>query len=357
MPSADNRDSDLNAVIKGPYFNDIMAQPAAIESSSRAISPNVMNAINMDSLKQRGIRRIVLTGMGSSLHALYPLHLCLNNAGIVSTQIETAELLHEYPLLRGKDVLLILVSQSGESAEVVKLLQNGDEFGIILGITNNPDSTLGRRADYTLLLQAGEEATVSCKTYLATLSVLHQLGTLLVGEDVDIVDKSLLRVGNFVKEYLKNWKTHVSEILGLLKGAENYFVIGRSYSLATALTGGLILKESTRKHAEGMSSAAFRHGPFEMLSDRVFVLVFEGRQDVSSLNNRIAEDILSAGGRTAFSAVNNPTHDVFRLPKVNSELLPMVEILSVQMMSLAIAALDGNEAGAFERATKVTRVE
>ena len=135
------------------------------------------------------------------------------------------------------------------------------------------------------------------------------------------------------------------------------FVTGRGSSLATAGTGGLILKESTRQPAEGMSCPAFRHGPIEMIGEHVLVLVLAGEARVASLHRRLAEDIRRGGGKVALIEAGETVPDVFRLPPVPEALLPLVEILPVQMLSLALAARDGREAGRFERATKITTAD
>jgi len=145
--------------------------------------------------------------------------------------------------------------------------------------------------------------------------------------------------------------------LPILEGVFSIFVTGRGASLATTGTGGLILKESTRQHAEGMSAAAFRHGPLEMAGQKALVLIFEGPPSMAPLQRRLAADIERGGGRSVLVGPDTEGLAVFRWPKVPASNLPIVEILPIQMVSLAIAARDGFEAGRFERASKITNVE
>ena len=109
----------------------------------------------------------------------------------------------------------------------------------------------------------------------------------------------------------------------------------------------------TRRHAEGMSCAAFRHGPLEMVGEHVFVLVFAGDERVAGLNRRLVEDVSATADAAATEGASAP---VFRLPAISPFLRPIVEILPVQMLSLALAARDRREAGRFEHASKVTAV-
>ncbi|MEX1117118.1 MAG: SIS domain-containing protein [Akkermansiaceae bacterium] len=343
-------------IIEGNYLADLLAQPDVLCGVTGKLKSTLIDTALGEGLRDGRFRQVLLTGMGSSLHALYPLHRALNGAAITSHWIETAELLLAFEPLYSPETLLIGVSQSGESAEMVSLAKRAGEFGHFIGITNNAESTLGRTAGTTLTLEAGPEATVSCKTYLSTLAVLHWLGDWLVRGNGETALDDLAHAGRGVRNYLVDWREHVAELLPLLDGVTSIFVTGRGDSLATAGTGGLILKEATRQHAEGMSAPAFRHGPLEMAGDKVLVLIFEGDETTAPLHRRLAEDITRGGGKAALIGSNATGLNVFRLPEVPAAVQPIVEILPVQMLSLAIAARDGFEAGRFERASKITNI-
>jgi len=126
--------------------------------------------------------------------------------------------------------------------------------------------------------------------------------------------------------------------------------------LAAVGTGALIVKESAHFHAEGMSSAAFRHGPMEMLSDETFVVVFSGDHRTRKLNLRLLSDVRQEGGRAELVG-ETAALDCFRLPDHASSIRPILEMLPIQMITLALAARVGREPGKFERATKVTTTE
>jgi glucosamine--fructose-6-phosphate aminotransferase (isomerizing) len=205
-------------------------------------------------------------------------------------------------------------------------------------------------------LEAGVESTVSCKTYVATLAVLRWLGAQLINGNAETALPELAQAERVVRDYLARWREHVAELLPLLDGVSSIFVTGRADSLAAAGTGGLILKESTRQHAEGMSAAAFRHGPLEMAGKKVLVLIFEGDETTAPLHRRLAEDIVRGGGKAALIGSRAGGLNVFRLPEIPAGVQPIVEILPVQMLSLALAARDGFEAGRFERASKITSI-
>src|SRR5260370_16666944 len=113
--------------------------------------------------------------------------------------------------------------------------------------------------------------------------------------------------------------------------------------LATGGRGGLILKESAHFPSEGMSGAAFRHGPFEMLGPHVFLLVFSGDAISSQLNERLGDDVCSAGGQAALVS-EDAEDEVFRLPPVPPPVRPVVEILPLHIMSLPLSPLPPHQA-------------
>jgi glutamine---fructose-6-phosphate transaminase (isomerizing) len=341
-------------VIEGPYLLDLLDQPRALRKAIDGLADPPSFASLSRQLHAGKYRHILLTGMGTSLFALYPLHLALSRQGINSHWIETAELLLGFDGLYRRDTLLIAVSQSGESAEIVNLMRHAREFGQVLGVTNNPSSSLGRHAGTVLELHSGLECTVSCKSYLNTLAVLHWLRAAFCREEPDMALRELQTAQRAVHRYLTQWRKHVNRWLALTEGIHSVFITGRAESLATTAAAGLILKESTRHHAEGMSCAAFRHGPLEMADDAALVLIYASDTRVRTPNRRLFQDVLRMGGRAVWISTGSASPNALRLPRTCSALAPLVEILPVQMLSLALAACDGREAGRFERASKIT---
>jgi glutamine---fructose-6-phosphate transaminase (isomerizing) len=269
--------------------------------------------------------------------------------------VETSELIHYYPELLSASTLVVAVSQSGKSAETVRLLEMNAGRAKVIGVTNWADSPLAREADFAVLTAAGDEYSISCKTYVTAQMALRMLGAVLSGANAAGRLQEMETATNVFREYLGRWRSYVGELVEMLRGVRDVFLVGRGVSLAAAQTGALTIKESTHFHAEGMSSAAFRHGPFEMLKEGIFVGVFAGEARTRELNERLVKDVSGTAARTVLFAED--AEGVCRLPRVPETLRTVVEVLPVQMMTLALAALGNREAGKFERATKVTAVE
>lgn len=344
------------SVLHGRYLNDILDQPRAIRATWEALQSSTALDRVSELLAKKRFERLVLTGMGSSYFGLHPLALEVAERGWTPVMLETSELVHYYPELLNGSTLVIAVSQSGQSAETLRLLKHDGDSHVVLAVTNTADSPLATQADITLLTHAGEEFSVSCKTYVAALVALSVLGAMLAGEEKSSRLDELGTAADAVEHYLRDWKAHVSHLCEELEYVKHLFLVGRGSSLAAVGTGALIIKESDHFHAEGMSSAAFRHGPFEMLTPAALVGVFAGGERTRELNDRLAADVREHGTKCVVIS-GDSQNPACRIPNVSTMMRPIMEILPVQMMTLALAAIAGREPGKFERATKVTVVE
>ncbi len=341
-----------------PYVADILRQPDAARDALavydrldlRSFAPFAAG------LSSGSLERVVLTGMGSSYHAFHPLFLTLTERGIPAQMIETSELIHHAPRLISPRTLIVAASQSGRSAEILQLVGRTGKSVPLIGVTNDPGSPLANGSQATLLLHAGDEASVSCKTYVNTLLALALVGDLLSGQAVEHTLSALRELPEALADYLAQWEAHVESGLQEMQGVQTLILAGRGASLAAAGTGGLIIKEAAHFPAEGMSSAAFRHGPMELVSPQVFVAVFAGASATRALNADLAADVQKAGGRSALVSAGE-AGGLFCLPPVPAVCLPMLEILPAQMLSLVLALQRGRIPGQFERATKVTLTE
>ncbi len=336
------------------YLNNILQQPAALQATLRELEKAEPLTALHHALEIGHFQHIILTGMGSSYHALYPLQLRLFDAAIKAVRLETAELIHYARKLISPSSLVVAVSQSGQSVEVVQLLELTRGIATLVGVTNTSKSVLAEYADQVVLTSAGEEVSVSCKTYTTALAALTWLGDQLLGGKAQL--PTLGGIPKNLAEYLSSWKNSVEILCHKLEETELIFLLGRGDSLAAANAGALIIKEAAHVAAEGMSSASFRHGPLELISPHTFSLVYLGGSTTSSLNARLAQDIRSAGGQveTVSTEQGSPP---FKLPLCVPAALPIMEILPAQLLSLALAKRQGIQAGSFVHISKVTTIE
>jgi len=343
-------------IVEGKYLEDILDQPRSLQATLEGLDTSQPLITLAQNLADGKFHRVVLTGMGSSFHALHPLNLQLISHGLTAMMVETSELVHYQSRFFDPKTLIIAVSQSGQSAEMIRLAEVNRNRSAVIAVTNTPRSPLVEHSTAALLTHAGNEFSVSCKTYVTALLVLKFLADLLCQRDLRQSRGELENAPTSAAEYLLRWKHHVRLLAKELHRIRHLFFIGRGASLAAVGTGALIVKESDHFHAEGMSSAAFRHGPFEMLSEDTFVVLFSGDERTRDLNRRLLADIQGGGGHAEFIGKNSSL-EPFRLESQNDSIRPILEILPVQMLTIALAALANREAGKFERATKITATE
>lgn len=348
--------SNGRCIIEGRYLQDILDQPKALQATfEKMVVPDELTIIK-EHLHAGTIRRIVLTGMGSSFHVLTPLYLALANHGYEVVTSETSELIYYLDGMLNRQSLIVCVSQSGRSAETIRLLEKNAGQAKLISITNSQMSPLALSSDAALITHAGEEFSVSSKTYVTALLALEVLGGYLCDENQAAVQDDLAHAASAASAYLDAWRQHVFELASYLDGTRHMFFVGRGRSLAAAGTGALITKESVGVHAEGMSSAAFRHGPMEMLTGDTFVGILEGDDRTRNLNEQLKEDIVRASGRSDLIGPGAGL-TALRIYSSSIRILPILEILPLQMMTLALAYHSGTEAGLFTRATKITIIE
>ena len=157
------------------FLNEIFDQPRALENTL----DYYLTGEGQESLekllsvwKKGSFKQVLFTGMGSSFFAPYTATCQLSDSGIPSLSLNAGELLHYHLPLISPEVLLTCISQSGESFEVVKIIEKLNKKITYIGISNEEKSTLALNSPIKLLTRAGREEMTSTKTYVSTLLVL-----------------------------------------------------------------------------------------------------------------------------------------------------------------------------------------
>lgn len=330
------------------YLHDITLQPEALECVLAAgLSADVRALLD----GARRFDRIVMTGMGSSLFGQYPSFLRLANAGLPVWSIETAELLGPARGLITGRTLLWITSQSGRTAEVVALLDRLEvRPAAILGVTNDPASPLAEGSSAVLELHSGAERTVSTRSYLNTLAASALATSHILG---DPADPELAAAPRQVADYLSGWNRH-KEAIDRALPESTMFILGRGASLAATMTGSLIIKEAAGCSVEGLSVPQFRHGPLEMASPNVSVILLAGDPVDHERNAAMRHDLTSFGARVAWVDAESDGEGL-SMPNLTSTLArPIAEIVPLQLLSIVLAERADHEPGTFHKIGKVT---
>lgn len=342
-----------------PYIRDILSQPQALRQALGNFSAVSLEPLARQ-LKGGDFDRIILTGMGASYNSAYPAYLLLTRLPIPVMLVNAAELLHYSPGLIGQSTLLWINSQSGQSAEIVHLVDQVKAAppAYLLASVNNITSPLASAATHCMPIFAGEEATVSTRTYLNMLTVNLLAALALTGGDNDSAIAQLEVAVGAIESYLSAWQTHIDELDHLLDSVQDLVILGRGASMAAVWNGSLINKEAAKCPYEGLNAADFRHGPLELVSSRLTVIIFEGAEHTARLNRDLALDVTRYGGHVLWIAHElDPALPTLLLPAVSDLARSLVEILPMQMLSIVLAQRKGIEPGIFRYVGKITLQE
>lgn len=248
------------------------------------------------------------------------------------------------PRLRG--ALVLGISQSGQSPDIVSVLEEGRKQGCpTMAITNAPDSPLGQVADYVIDIQAGEETAVAAtKTYTAELMAIAMLSQCMC-QDADQL-AALRLVPGWVRQVL-NLEGSIARLAERYRYMSHCAVVGRGYNYATAYEWSLKLKELTYVVAEPYSSADFQHGPIAIVERGfpVLAVVTDGKiyQDMLALLQRLkidlfAELLVISDCDEALQLAQSPLH---LPPGIPEWLSPLVAIIPAQLFAYCLTLARG----------------
>ncbi len=339
-----------------PYISDILSQPAALREALSHYPAGQIEPLAA-CLRQGEFSRVILTGMGSSFNAAYPAWLKLIQLPTPVLHLNTAELLHYGQNLIDKHTLLWINSQSGRSVEIVRLLDalKARRPAFQLSMANYLDSPMALSADLAVPIYAGPEATVSTKTYINMLAILMLASAQLAGEDWQALLAALQTAAGAIETFLAALDAKTAELDALLGEVDQLLIVGRGASMAAVWNGSLINKEAAKCTFEGMNCADFRHGPLELASPRLTLLVLEGDPRTAALNRELALQAAGYGSKVLWLAQQADDRlPTFQLPAVPEPARPLVEILPLQLLSVVMARRNRLEPGQFRHIGKVT---
>jgi glucosamine--fructose-6-phosphate aminotransferase (isomerizing) len=305
---------------------------------------------------------VLFTGMGSSLAVSRAVATRLGWAGVRASAQESGELLHYGVTPRLRDTLVVVVSQSGRSAEAVALVERLRDIGSVrvVAIVNDTGSRVAALSDAVLPMHAGTEATVSTKTFAASLVIAQMLGDAIAGCPGATMDLALRSRLPTVITALAEDDGYVQEAAEALSAASALAVVARGPALPAAEYAGLINKEMTAIPTEGMAGASFRHGPLEIAGPSVGVVVLDD-PTTAELSRRLARDTAYLGSPTwlltSARAAAGGRLNVSRIPAVPAPLAPLPFSVALQLLAARLAVSRGREPGSLTRATKVTDTE
>jgi len=347
-----------------PFLAEIAGQPDALRRAAAGLADQRETLLEAAGLAGRG--NLVLTGMGSSYDACYPAATALAGAGVPAIMVDAAELLHFRLAMIGDGDLLVLTSQSGESAEVVhaaERLRARRRPPKMVAVTNGTSNRLAGLADVVLDSCAGQEEGPSTMTFAASLVTLAALAKAVTGEPIDGVVEHLAReaaAGAQAIHDLVDRPELADRLVAWHGGRPVTVVLGRGAARAAAEMAALTLKEAVGMPAESLQAAQFRHGPLELAGPNLAAIVVATEAETVALDLALAEDLVRLGSAVlAISSDGRGPEGSLTLSVGGLDALvaPAVSVVPAQLLGWRLASLNGRQPGAYVHASKVTTRE
>lgn len=330
-----------NEIDKSGYehfmLKEITEQPAVIR---RIISKYLINGKLEVSEKTKNLfknkKRIYILAAGTSMHAGFIGRYYFENLTKIPTEVFIASEFAYNPPLLEKDALFILISQSGETADLRACLVNVKRMGYeVLTITNVITSTLAREADHALEIYAGPEiAVASTKAYVAQVTVLAILAYVLSEEKPFDLAFELSRL-SVAMEAIIDKKEYIEKLVEKKLKKRNCFYIGRGIDYYTSLEAALKLKEISYIQTEGFAAGELKHGTIALIEKDVPVIAIISQKAINHNTRSNIQEVRARGAKTiiiATEAISDSADDII-LSDVHEFLSPLLTVIPTQLIA------------------------
>jgi glucosamine--fructose-6-phosphate aminotransferase (isomerizing) len=347
-------------------LKEIFEQPQALASTANYYLEG--GNLKADAFRQatdafRGRERMVIAASGSSRYAGLAAEIMFEDLAGLAVDVEYAS---EYSYRTAhtlQDPCVLVISQSGETADTLAALHEAQARGLAtIAITNRAESTMARTADASLPTWAGKEvavpATKSFTTQLATLYLLTLAVARLRGrmtpQTVSTHCELLQAMIPEMDQRLPEWDERARALTGVLRDAKALLYLGRGIHYAIAREGALKLKESAYMQAEGLPTGELKHGPNALVGPDapVVVLATVDRSDPDSVLRyektlQLIRDLQPQQAQVVAVAVDGDTEidkltqHVIRVPEASEYLLPILEVVPLQLIAYYSAVQRG----------------
>lgn len=370
---------ELSQIERGGYehfmLKEINEQPETIRNAMRGrllVDEGDVKLGGLQNVLGRllSARRILITACGTSWHAGLVGEYMLEQIAKIPTEVEYAsEFRYRNPIINIDDVVL-LISQSGETADTLAALREAKAKGAtVLGVVNVVGSSIARESHGGVYIHAGPEIGVaSTKAFTSQLTVLALITLMLSRlrgmskEDGRVLSKEIASLPAKVEQILGNVEP-IMKIAEEFKDAKNFLYLGRGANFPVALEGALKLKEISYIHAEGYPAAEMKHGPIALIDknmpvvfvvpkDGIYEKVLSNLQEVRARRGRII-----AVANEDDTDIESMAEFVIRVPRTYGFFGPIINIIPLQLLSYFIAVARGTNVDQPRNLAKSVTVE
>lgn len=355
-------DWDISAAEKGGYehfmFKEIMEQPEALR---KTICPRIKDGkVELDQIELskeyiQSMDRLYIVACGSAYHVGVVGKYVIEEMTRIPVEVSVAsEFRYCNPIITDK-TLVVLISQSGETADTIAAMREAKRLGArTFAVVNAVGSTIAREADDVLYTWAGPEIAVATTKaystqltaiYLLSLHMADALGRLSV-EQNQAIQKALLELPDNVEKILQN-KEEIQHMASLHYNSKSVFFLGRALDYAVALEGSLKLKEISYIHSEAYAAGELKHGTIALIEEGTLVIAL---CTVDTLFDKMLSNIKEVKARGAVviavakeghTAIAQEADCVVYVPDSHDVVMPSEVVIPLQLFSYYVASLKG----------------
>ena len=353
---------DIEAAEKGGFehfmMKEICEQPKAVRDT---IMPRIRNGrvvlddITLSPEQLQRFTKICIVACGTAYHVGVVAKYAFEELLRIPVEVDVAsEFRYRTPII-GENTLMIIISQSGETADTLAALREAKRAGCrVLSIVNVVGSTIANESDDVLYTWAGPEISVaSTKAYSTQLAVIYllalyigeQLGC-LSAEQIDTYIAELERIPDQIETMLAH-KENIQFFASKYFNAGDMYFIGRNVDYAASLEASLKLKEISYIHSEAYAAGELKHGPISLIEDGTLVIALATD---SRLFDKMMSNIKEVKARGAAvlglatedkTEIESQTDMVFYIPKTSTFMLPSLSVIPMQLFAYYVASMKG----------------
>ncbi|MDI6600930.1 MAG: glutamine--fructose-6-phosphate transaminase (isomerizing) [Thermoanaerobacteraceae bacterium] len=355
-------DWDITAAEKGGYrhfmLKEINEQPRAIRDTLRGrITEDGfhIDGINLSDEYIKGLKSIQIVACGTAYHAglvakeFYEKYLRIPTAADIASEFRYRD-----PLV-DENILTIVISQSGETADTIAAIREAKKKGSkVFAITNVLGSTVARESDYVLYTWAGPEiAVASTKAYITQLVALYMLGGYMGFKrgtlDIAFIKElqaELIAIPDKVQQILDE-QDKIQRIADEHYNAKDVFYLGRGLDYAVSMEGSLKLKEVSYIHSEAYPAGELKHGTLALVEDGTLIIAVATQKALYEKTLSNIEETKTRGGyiitvtKGDNEIFNDASDEMIMLPMASDYIMPIVTVVPLQLLAYYMAVARG----------------
>ena len=333
---------------------EIDEQPTVISNTLRSFWNIDNNTICVPNLPIKP-QEIDIIACGTSYFAGMVAKVWLETNAKIPTNVHIASEFRYRPYFKKDNKLHILISQSGETADIIASMKYIHSFGgHTMAVVNVENSTLARLANETLLTKAGPEigvaSTKAFTTQLMTIAILSLAWSDQQNLQNDNLLHDLLATPGLIRHVLDQTAVYQKLAHGIMKNAVSTLFVGRGISYAVALEGALKLKELSYIHAEALAAGELKHGSIALVDEHLPVIVIAPSDDLFEKTASNVEEIAARGGKLIIitdkagaARLQHFAVQVIILPETTVINMPMIYTIPLQMLAYHVALARGTD--------------